>query len=86
MFLYIEFPGLEEARNFGANMDSRSLQPAFTAFWNLWMGDRPVSLWSCALLTEALEVVPFKKWRELMELGMQSPCPLPDPVANANPV
>ena len=43
------------------------------------MGDRPVHLWSCALLTEALEVVPFKAWKGLMELGMQSPCPPPDP-------
>jgi hypothetical protein len=86
MFLYIEFPGLAEARTFGANMDSQSLQPALTAFWNRWMGDKPVSVWSCALLTEALEVVPFKKWRELMELGMQSPCPLPDSVANAGSI
>jgi len=83
MFLYIEFPGLEEARTFGANLDRKSFQPALAAFWSRWMGDRPVHLWSCALLTEALEVVPFKNWKGLMELGMQSPCPLPDPVANA---
>ena len=83
MFLYIEFPGLEEVRNFGANLDRLSFQPALTAFWDRWMGDRSVPVWSCALLTEALEVVPFKKWKEIMELGMQSPCPLPDSVADA---
>ena len=86
MFLYVEFPGLAEACAFGATMDSKSLPAALTGFWNTWMGDRPVHLWSCALLTEALEVVPFKAWKGLMELGMQSPCPPPDPGVNAGSV
>ena len=57
MFLYVEFPGLAEACALGATMDSKSLPAALTGFWNTWMGVRPVHLWSCALLTEALEVV-----------------------------
>ena len=83
MFLYVEFPGLAEACAFGATMDNKSLPAPLTGFWNMWMGDRPVHLWSCALLTEALEVVPFKAWKGLMELGMQSPCPPPDPGVDA---
>ena len=83
MLLYVEFLGLEEARAFGSAMDRKSFQPEFTGFWNKCMGGRPVSVWSCALLTEALEAVPFKAWKALMELGTQSPCPLPDPAANA---
>ena len=79
IFLYVEFSSLEAARTFGTNLDSRSFRSEFIGFWNTWIGDRPVSLWSCALLTEALEVVSFKAWRGLMELGMQSPCLPPDP-------
>ena len=86
MFLYVEFPGLAEACAFGATMDSKSFPPELTGFWSTWMGDRPVHLWSCALLTEALEVVSFKAWKGLMELGMQFPCPPPDPGANAGSV
>ena len=41
---------------------------------------------SKSLLTEALEVVPFKAWKGLRELGMQFPCPPPDPGANAGSV
>jgi hypothetical protein len=81
MFLYIEFPSLDAARAFGANLDTQAFRAEFITFWNLWLGDKPVNLWSCALLTEALEVVSFKAWRGLMELGTQSPCVprLPDP-------
>jgi hypothetical protein len=50
-------------------MDHQSLQPALTAFWNRWMGDQPVSLWSCALLTDALEVVPLKNGGSLWSWG-----------------
>jgi hypothetical protein len=78
MFLFVEFPSLEAARIFGTNLDNRSFRSEFIGFWNTWIGDRPVSFWSCALLTEALEVVQFKAWRGLLELGMQSPCLPPD--------
>ena len=87
LFVYAEFSSLEAARAFGANLDIRSFHPEFIAMWSRWMGDGPVSLWSCALLTEALEGAPTKTWKGLMDLGTQSPCPPPDPqpqVVNAN--
>ncbi len=55
MFLYIEFPGIDEARAFGANLDSKTFGPEFIGFWNTWLGDRPVNLLSCSLLMEAME-------------------------------
>ncbi len=65
MFLYVEFPGLAEACAFGATMDSKSFPAALTGFWSTWMGDG-LSTCGAALLTEALEVVPFKAWKGLM--------------------
>ena len=87
LFIYAEFSSLEAARAFGANLDSRTFHPEFIAMWSRWIGDGPVNLWSCALLTEALEGAPTKTWKGLMELGAQSPCPPPDPqpqVVNAH--
>ena len=83
MFIYIEFPGLDAARAFGANLDSKSFRQEFVGFWNNWIGDRPCGVWSCALLMEAMDTVNFKSWKGLMELGTQSPCPPPDPGADA---
>ena len=85
MFLYIEFPGIDEARAFGANLDSKTVGPEFIGFWNTWLGDRPVNVWSCSLLMEAMDIVNFKSWKGLMELGSQSPCLPPDPGADAAP-
>jgi hypothetical protein len=84
MFLYIEFPGIDEARAFGANLDSKTVGPEFIGFWNTWLGDRPVNVWSCSLLM-AMDIVNFKSWKGLMELGSQSPCLPPDPGADAAP-
>jgi hypothetical protein len=77
LFIYAEFSSLEAARDFGAKLDSRSFHQEFIAMWLRWIGDGPVRLWSCALLTEALEGAPTKVWKGLMDLGTQSPCPPP---------
>ncbi len=62
-----------------------TLRQEFITIWSTWIGDKLVGLWSCALLTEALEVVSSKAWKGLMELGTQSPCPPPGPpLGNAN--
>ncbi len=88
MFIYIEFPGIDEARAFGANLDSKTFRQEFVGLWSNWIGDRPFSVWSCALLMEAMDTVNFKscQWKGLMEIGTQSPCPPPDPGADAAPV
>ena len=85
LFIYAEFSSLEAARDFGTNLDRKTFRQEFITIWSTWIGDKPVGLWSCALLTEALEVVSSKDWKGLMELGSQFPCPPPGPpLGNAN--
>ena len=81
LFLYIEFPSVVEANAFGSSMDSEMLPAGLVAFSTKWFG-RTVPVWSCAVLTEALEVVPAKAWKGLLEQATQNPCPPPpDPAA-----
>jgi hypothetical protein len=85
LFIYAEFSSLDAARAFGINLDRKTFRQEFITIWSTWIGDKPVGLWSCALLTEALEVVSSKDWKGLMELGSQFPCPPPGPpLGNAN--
>ena len=76
LFLYVEFPSVVEANAFGSNMDGNTLPAGLVAFWGKWFG-RTVPVWSCAVLTEALEVVLSKAWKGLLEQATQNPCPPP---------
>jgi hypothetical protein len=78
LFLYVEFPSVVEANAFGSNMDGNTLPAGLVAFWGKWFG-RTVPVWSCAVLTEALEVVLSKAWKGLLEQATQNPCPPPPP-------
>ena len=78
LFIYLEFPGVNEARAFGTRADDGSLPGEFLAFWEAYIGTQP-TVWSSMVLLEALEVVAPDKWASLMERGKTSPCPLPPP-------
>ena len=78
LFIYLEFPGVNEARAFGTKADDGSLPREFLAFWEAYIGTQP-TVWSSMVLLEALEVVAPDKWAPLMERGEHSPCPLPPP-------
>jgi hypothetical protein len=78
LFIYLEFPGVDEARVFGTKADEGSLPREFLAFWEAYVGTQP-TVWSSMVLLEALEIVAPDKWAPLMERGEHSPCPLPPP-------
>ena len=78
LFIYLEFPGVNEARAFGTRADDGSLPGEFLAIWEAYIGTQP-TVWSSMVLLEALEVVTLDKWAPLMERGKTSPCPLPPP-------
>jgi hypothetical protein len=67
LFIFAELWSLEAARAFGNNLDRKTLRQEFIMVWSTWIGDAPVGLWSCALLTEALEVASSKDWKGLMQ-------------------
>jgi hypothetical protein len=76
LFLYVEFPGVDEANALGVAMDRNTLPDGLVALSAKWFGQL-VHVWSCAVLTEALEVVQAKAWKGLLEQAKQNPCPLP---------